>query len=84
MGKVMASALAGKEIVTIEGTVLGILEDLVFDLKTGAVIDITVKPDSQIDKSRFREEGRFIMVPFKAVSAIKDYIVVDEGKAVMR
>ena len=82
MSKVYAGNLAGKETVTVEGKVLGEVENMTFDTLTGKLIDLMVKPDSELMKSRFREEGKYILIPFGSVCAVKDYIVVDEKKAV--
>jgi sporulation protein YlmC with PRC-barrel domain len=81
MGKVFAGSIAGKGIVNIDGTVLGELENVIFDVKTGKLVDMVVKPDSELDRQRYREEGKFVLIPFGSVVSIKDYIVVDEGRA---
>jgi len=49
LGKTFAGSIAGKEIVNIDGTVLGELEDFVFDLQTGTLIDMVAKPNSGLD-----------------------------------
>jgi sporulation protein YlmC with PRC-barrel domain len=81
MDKVFARNLAGKEIVTVEGTVMGLLENIVLDLKTGKLIDLVVKPYSDLYRERYKEDGDYVRIPFYAVCAIKDYIVVDENRA---
>ena len=30
---------------------------------------------------KYREDGRFVLIPFGSVVAIKDYIVIDESRA---
>lgn len=82
MGKVFAGEIAGKEIVNIDGTVLGELENLTFDLRTGRLVDLVVKPDPGVDHQRYREEGKYVLIPFGSVVSVKDCIVVDEGRAV--
>jgi sporulation protein YlmC with PRC-barrel domain len=81
MAKVYAGNLAGKEIVTVAGTILGEVENMVFDIQTGALIDLVVKPNSELSRQKYREEGKFVIIPFDSVCAVKDYIVVDESKA---
>ena len=49
MPKIYARSLAGKEIVTMGGTVLGELENIILDPETGRLIDLLVKPDPEID-----------------------------------
>jgi sporulation protein YlmC with PRC-barrel domain len=80
MAKVFAGSIAGMEIVNTNGTVLGRLENMVVDLKTGELIDLVVKPESGLPISRYREDGKYVLIPFGSVCAIKDYIVVDEGR----
>jgi sporulation protein YlmC with PRC-barrel domain len=84
MSKVFATTLAGKEIVTVEGTVVGGLENIILDLGTGNLIDLVVKPNKELNRQRYREEGKFVLIPFQAVVAVKDYIVVDESRAIMK
>lgn len=82
MAKAYAGNLAGKEIVTVEGTILGHLENMVFDIQTGALVDLVVKPDTELSRQKYREEGKFVLIPFDSVCAVKDYIVVDDSKAI--
>jgi sporulation protein YlmC with PRC-barrel domain len=84
MTKIYAGNLAGKEIVTVEGTILGDVENMVFDIQTGALVDLVVKPDAQLARQKYREEGKFILIPFGSVKAVKDYIVVDDSKAIKK
>ncbi|ABK13878.1 PRC-barrel domain protein [Methanothrix thermoacetophila PT] len=83
MKKVFASDLAGKEIVTVDGIVLGELENITFNADTGELVDLVVKPDRNLSRVRYRADGKFVRIPFSAVCAIKDYIVVDEGKSIL-
>ena len=82
MSRVFAGSIAGMEIVNIDGTVLGELENMVFDIETGDLIDLVVKPDSELPRNKYREDGKYVLIPFDSVCAIKDYIVVDENRAV--
>ncbi len=82
MGKIFASSLDGKGIVNVDGAVLGELEDMLFDLKTGKLVDMIVKPDSELNRIKYRENGKFVCIPFSSVVAVKDYIVVDESRAI--
>ncbi len=84
MTKIYAGNLAGKEIVTVEGTILGNVENMVFDIQTGALVDLMVKPDAQLARQKYREEGKFVLIPFDSVKAVKDYIVVDDSKAIKK
>jgi sporulation protein YlmC with PRC-barrel domain len=84
VSKVFAGTVAGKEIVNIDGAVLGEMENLVFDLASGQIVDLVVKPDSNLARQKYREEGKFVLIPFSSVVAVKDYIVVDESRAVKK
>lgn len=84
MTRVFAGNLAGKEIVTVEGTILGDVENMVFDIQTGALVDLVVKPDAELQRQKYREDGKFILIPFNSVRAVKDYIVVEESKAIKK
>jgi sporulation protein YlmC with PRC-barrel domain len=81
MGKVFSGSIAGKEIVNIDGMVLGDLEDVIFDVQTGKLVDLLVKPTKELNRMKYREDGRFVLIPFGSVVAIKDYIVIDESRA---
>lgn len=82
MGKMFSGSIAGKEIVNIDGMVLGELADVTFDVKTGKLADMLVKPDKELNRIKYREDGRFVLIPFASVVAIKDYIVIDDNRAV--
>lgn len=81
MGKVFSGSIAGKEVVNIDGMVLGDLEDVIFDVQTGKLVDLLVKPNKELNRMKYREDGRFVLIPFASVVAIKDYIVIDESRA---
>jgi sporulation protein YlmC with PRC-barrel domain len=81
MGKVFSGSIAGKEIVNIDGMVLGELEDVIFDAQTGMLVDLKIKPDKELNRIKYREDERFVLIPFASVVAIKDYIVIDESRA---
>ncbi|MEI8004214.1 MAG: PRC-barrel domain-containing protein, partial [Methanothrix sp.] len=73
---------AGQELVNIDGMVLGELEDMILEVQTGKLVDLLVKPDKELNRMKYREDGRFVLIPFSSVVAIKDYIVIDESRAV--
>jgi sporulation protein YlmC with PRC-barrel domain len=81
MGKVFAGSIAGKEIVNIDGAVLGELENVIFDVQTGKLVDLIVKPDSQLNRHKYREDGKYVLIPYSSLVAVKDYIVIDESRA---
>ncbi len=76
-----SGSIAGKEIVNIDGMVLGELEDMIFEVQTGKLVDLLVKPNKELNRMKYREDGKFVLIPFASVVAIKDYIVIDESRA---
>jgi sporulation protein YlmC with PRC-barrel domain len=81
MVKVFAKNLSSKQVMATDGTEIGILFNIVMDVKTGSLIHLIVKPDMSLDTSRYQADGQYIMLPFESVRAIKDYIVVDKNLA---
>lgn len=81
MSKVFAKNLSSKQVMATDGTELGVLFNMVMDVKTGDLIDLLIKPDLALDTSKYQTDEQYIIVPFEAVRAIKDYIVVDKTLA---
>lgn len=66
--------------VSAEGDELGDFQDIITNVETGRLVDLVVEPDMKLDTAEYEEEGGFILVPFDAVKAIKEVIVVDGAK----
>ena len=81
MSKVFAKNLSSKQVMATDGTELGVLFNMVMDVKTGDLIDLLIKPDLALDTSKYQTDDQYIIVPFESVRAIKDYIVVDKTLA---
>ncbi len=80
---VVARQLGGKRAITTTGKEIGRLDDIIVDEGTGEMESIVVEPDAETaDEIRFPKDaqGDFI-IPFKAVRAISDVIVVEEPTA---
>jgi len=77
MKKTFARALSKKQIMSTDGMVMGTIKNITFDLHTGQVIDLVVKPDQNFETAGYAVEADRMFVPFEAVRDIKDYIVVD-------
>ena len=73
--------LDNKKIMSTDAKELGTLEDIYIDAKTGNITDLVILPSADVDISRYKKEEDRILVPFSAVSAVKDYIIVDKDKA---
>ena len=72
--------ILNKPVVTKEGKKLGIIKDITFETRTGELIHIVLKditPYSDqlnLEKSQQKE----ILIPYNAIIAIGDFIVVSE------
>ena len=81
MANVFAKNLSSKQVMATDGTEIGILFNIVMDVRTGSLIDLIVKPDMSLDTSKYQTYDQYILLPFESVRAIKDYIVVDKNIA---
>lgn len=81
MAKVFAKNLPSKKVMTTDGGEMGTLANITMDLRTGSLLDLVVKPDMALDAERYEMDGKYILLPFHAVRAIKDYVVVDKDSA---
>ena len=77
MRKISAHKLSDKRVVDLDGGEIGVLHNIVADAGTGLLTEIVVKPAPELDTSTFKIEDGYIFIPFDAVTAIKDVIVVD-------
>ncbi|MGB9703690.1 MAG: PRC-barrel domain-containing protein [Candidatus Micrarchaeia archaeon] len=78
MKYVNAKQLEGKKVIVSDGTSLGKLIDIDVDEVTGKILNLFVEPDpdSQLALKLEKEEG-MIKVPYSAVDAVGDYIIVN-------
>ena len=84
MQKISALKLSNKRVVDSEGGEMGTLHNIVAEAGTGMLKELVVKPAEELDTSGFRKEDDYIFIPFVAVKAIKDVIVVDSEKLGVR
>ena len=80
MDKKPFKALLGKQVVTKEGKKLGIVKDITFEARTGELIHIILKDLTTYTSnlSLERTKDREALVPYNAVIAVGDFIVVSE------
>ncbi len=80
MTKITGKSLLGRNVVSDRGTVIGKLVDLSIETVAGKVMMLIVKPDKSIETKYFRlnERGE-ILVPFTAVKAVKDVLIITDG-----
>jgi sporulation protein YlmC with PRC-barrel domain len=76
----IARQLGGKKVITNKGEEIGRLSDMVIDEKTGRLESLLLEPnsDSKLAKNLVSKEG-LVEIPYKAVFAVSDVIVVDES-----
>ncbi|VVB89496.1 PRC-barrel domain protein [uncultured archaeon] len=78
MAKILAKNLANKRVMLTDGSELGIASNVIMESKTGDLLYLTVKPNSLIDISKYKSQENYLLIPFEAVRAAKDYAIVDK------
>ncbi len=80
MAKVLGKSLIGSNVVSDRGTVIGKLIDLSIETLAGKIMMLIIKPGTDIDAKYFRlnERGE-LLIPFTAVKAVKDVLIINEG-----
>lgn len=78
--KKFSKQLIGKTIVSKTGKRFGEVGDLIFETKSGELIHLILKnPTSYTEKLELeKDKGNQILIPFSAVIAIGDFIVISE------
>lgn len=78
--KRFVTELTGKTVMTGDGRILGIIENLVVDTQNGHVQDVLVAPSDEVDARAYRvdPQGR-LLLPFGGLKAIRDVVVMDVG-----
>jgi sporulation protein YlmC with PRC-barrel domain len=76
----IAKQLGGKRVITNKGEEIGRLSDVTIDEKSGTLELLLIEPapDSKL-ATALAKDDEFVQVPFKAVFAVSDVIVVDEA-----
>jgi sporulation protein YlmC with PRC-barrel domain len=80
MEMLSAQKLVDKKVMDSEGGEIGILHSVIVDIGTGIFTDLIVKPATELDTTGFEKDDDHISIPFEAVKAIKDVIIVDSKK----
>ena len=80
MDKKPFKALLGKQVVTREGKRLGVVKDITFEARTGELIYIVLRDLTTYTSnlSLERTKDREALIPYNAVIAVGDFIVVSE------
>tara|TARA_Y100000310_G_C20652706_1_gene800318 strand:+ start:256 stop:516 length:261 start_codon:yes stop_codon:yes gene_type:complete len=69
-----------KPVVTKEGKKLGVVKDITFETRTGELIHIIIKDPSEYSSqlNLERSQQSEILIPYNAIIAIGDFVVVSE------
>lgn len=80
MDKKPFKSLLAKQLVTKEGKKLGIVKDITFESRTGELIHIILKDLTTYTSnlSLERTSNKEALIPYNAVIAVGDFIVVSE------
>jgi sporulation protein YlmC with PRC-barrel domain len=78
--KRFATELRGKTVMTEDGQVLGVLDDFLYDTRTGRIQSLLVRPAESVERRLFKTdpEGRLVL-NFRSMKAVKDVIVTRLG-----
>jgi len=74
------SILLGKMIVTKEGKRLGFVKDILFETRSGELINIVLKDATPYTKNLNLEKSstKELLVPYSSIIALGDFIIVSE------
>jgi len=74
------SSLLGKMIVTKEGKRLGFVKDILFETKSGELINVVVKDSTPYTRNLNleRTNASELLIPYSAIIAIGDFVIVSE------
>ena len=74
------SQIKGYQVATNNARIVGVLEELIINQKTGRIVDIAVKieEDSTIQVKGSRRHGEFLLIPFAQVEKVGEFIIVSE------
>lgn len=76
--KIKASDFTGRTLMSAEGQMIGIIQDVVADTKTGELHHVLVIPNEDVDPRYYKTDtqGRLVL-PFDAVKSVRDVVVMD-------
>ena len=76
--KKFSEDLIKRSVVTLEGELIGNVDNIVVDTETGMIKSVLVKPSGSNHYEEFPEdkEGRY-MIPLKSMKSFKDVFVVE-------
>ena len=78
MAKILAKNLANKRVMLTDGSEFGLSANVVMDTQSGELIYLVVKPGAMVDTTKYKTQDSYVLIPFEAVRAAKDYAIVDK------
>ena len=76
----IAKQLGGKRVITNKGEEIGRLSDMIIEEVSGKIDALLLEPNNDSKLSRnLATHDKLVLVPYKAVFAVSDVIVVDES-----
>ena len=78
--KIPFTAMIGKMIVTKEGKRLGFIKDILFETRSGELINLVVKDATPYTRNLNleRTNSKDLLVPYSAIIAMGDFLIVSE------
>jgi len=75
--KKFVSELRGKTVMTQDGQILGMIENLMVNTRSGKIQDVLVIPAEEIETKLYKTDaqGRIIL-PFTGMKSVKDVVVM--------
>jgi sporulation protein YlmC with PRC-barrel domain len=74
------SQIKGYQVATNNARIIGVLEELIINQKTGRIVDIAVKIEEErtFHVKGSRRHGEFLLIPFAKVEKVGEFIIVSE------
>ncbi len=76
--KKFVTELRGKTVMTPDGQIMGMIENLMVNTKSGKIQDVLVIPAEEVESKLYKTDaqGR-IIIPFTSMKAVKDVVVMN-------
>ena len=72
------SELRGKTVMSNDGQMLGIVENIIINPETGSLNKVKILPSDEVNLQAFElDEENSIVLPFESISSIKNVVVVE-------
>ncbi len=79
----IARQLSGKKIITNDGEDFGRLVDVNINEVTGKVENLVIEPNPDSESAnKLRKEDGMILIPYEAVTAVGDFVIVEKRNLV--